>query len=78
MREVIEAIDGPLYLNLCLISERACKRAKWCPAHPVWVKAQEAMLEVLEGAVIAELALAVRPRSGGAVSGVGQLRVLRA
>lgn len=81
MREVIEAIDGPLHLNLCLISERACKRAKWCPAHPVWVRAQEAMLEVLEGAVIAELAeqaQTVQPRSGGAVSGVGQLRVLRA
>jgi len=57
MREVIEAIDGPLYLNVCLISERSCGRAKWCPAHPVWVRAQQAMLDVLSSAVIAELAL---------------------
>jgi len=56
MRQVIEAIDGPLHLNVCLISERSCKRAKWCPAHPVWVRAQEAMLHVLSSAVIAELA----------------------
>lgn len=56
MRDVIEAIDGPLCLNVCLISERACGRAKRCPAHPVWVRAQEAMLDVLSSAVIADLA----------------------
>lgn len=81
MREVIEAIDGPLHLNVCLISERACRRAKWCPAHPVWVRAQQAMLEVLSGALISELACeaqAAQSRSDGAVSGVGELRVLRA
>lgn len=56
MREVIEAIDGPLYLNVCLISKRACGRSKWCPAHTVWVEAQRAMVEVLSGAVIEDLA----------------------
>jgi Rrf2 family protein len=56
MREVIEAIDGPLYLNLCLISKRSCARESWCPAHPVWARAQQAMLDVLSGAVIADLA----------------------
>jgi len=56
MREVIEAIDGPVYLNVCLISARACGRAKWCPAHTVWVEAQRAMLEVLSAAVIEDLA----------------------
>jgi Rrf2 family protein len=56
MREVIEAIDGPVRLNVCLISARACGRSKWCPAHTVWVDAQRAMLDVLSGAVIADLA----------------------
>lgn len=60
MREVIEAIDGPLCLNVCLLSERACGRAKRCPAHPVWVRAQEAMLDVLSSAVIADLACEAR------------------
>jgi Rrf2 family protein len=57
MREVIEAVDGPVHLNVCLISERSCGRANWCHAHPVWVEAQRAMLEVLSGAVIGDLAL---------------------
>jgi Rrf2 family protein len=56
MREVIEAIDGPVFLNVCLIADGACPRDSWCPAHPVWVEAQQAMLDVLSSALIAELA----------------------
>jgi Rrf2 family protein len=56
MREVIEAIDGPIYINLCLISGASCERKSYCPAHPFWSKAQEAMLGVLNGAIVADLA----------------------
>ena len=56
MREVIEAIDGPMCLNVCLSGGKACARQIWCPAHPVWVKAQQAIVEVLSAARIAELA----------------------
>ncbi len=56
MREVIEAIDGPIYLNVCIMSGKSCDRKSWCPAYPCWVKAQEAMLAVLDTTVIAELA----------------------
>lgn len=56
MRQVIEAIDGPLCLNLCLLSQKACARQNWCPAHPVWERAQKAMLDVLSSARIADMA----------------------
>jgi Rrf2 family protein len=56
MREVIEAVDGPLSLNTCLVSNISCSRQKWCPAHPVWARAQQAMLDVLSAAVVADLA----------------------
>jgi Rrf2 family iron-sulfur cluster assembly transcriptional regulator len=56
IRTVIEAIDGPISLNLCLISGASCSRSSHCPAHPVWARAQEAMLEVLNTATVAELA----------------------
>jgi len=67
MREVIEAIDGPLYLNVCLIADGACPRDSWCPAHPVWVEAQQAMLDVLSGALIAELASPAAGRTARAL-----------
>jgi Rrf2 family protein len=56
MRQVIEAIDGPVHLNVCLISQRACRRSRACAAHQVWAEAQRAMLDVLSSAVIAEMA----------------------
>jgi Rrf2 family protein len=63
IRQVIEAIDGPICLNLCMVSGTSCKRQSFCPAHPIWEKAQEAMLEVLNAAKVADLATqAVAPR----------------
>lgn len=62
MREVIEAIDGPIILNVCLMSGRSCHRKATCPAHPVWGRAQTAMLDVLSQATIADLA-AEQPQS---------------
>lgn len=56
MLEVIEAVDGPICLNVCLFSGKSCHRKATCPAHPVWARAQMAMLQVLAGAMVAELA----------------------
>jgi Rrf2 family protein len=56
MRDVIEAIDGAICLNVCLMHGRSCPRKAWCPAHTVWVQAQRAMLDVLSKATIVELA----------------------
>jgi Rrf2 family protein len=60
MREVIEAIDGEICLNVCLVTSRSCQRKAHCPAHPVWAQAQTAMMEVLSKAMIADLASQAR------------------
>ncbi len=56
MRTVIEAVDGPIVLNVCLADGNSCERVEYCPAHPVWVRAQKAMMSVLDAASIPELA----------------------
>jgi len=66
MRDVIEAIDGAICLNLCLIPGRSCSRKPRCPAHPVWIEAQQAMMQVLSGATIASLAAPAAPASSHA------------
>lgn len=53
VREVVEAIDGPIFLNACIVCGRSCTRKPRCAAHPVWMEAQEAMLNVLSAATIA-------------------------
>ena len=72
MLEVIEAVDGPICLNVCLTSGRSCNRKAQCPAHPVWAQAQMAMLDVLSAAKIADLASgAPEPVSAAAGYSVG-------
>lgn len=55
--DVVEAIDGPIRLNVCLDHCGVCSRKHWCPANPVWQKAQDAMLEVLRSSKVADMAL---------------------
>ncbi len=54
--DVVEAIEGPVRLNACLISDNACVRQGWCPAHVTWQEAQQALCEVLRQATIGGLA----------------------
>jgi Rrf2 family protein len=56
LRQLIEAIDGPISLNACVLAGDNCQRKTHCPAHPVWLRAQHAMIAVLSATTIAELA----------------------
>jgi Rrf2 family protein len=63
--EVVEAIEGPIRLNVCLNSDRACARQDWCPAHDVWVNAQSAVAQVLRSASINGMAQQATVRKNG-------------
>ncbi len=79
MLEVIEAIDGQIYLNVCLMSGRVCSKKMTCPAHPVWVEAQQAMMAVLSKARITDMAQETqetKTHTSEAAVQVTQLRVL--
>jgi Rrf2 family protein len=63
--DVVEAIEGPVRLNLCLTADQACARRGWCPAHTVWAEAQRAMADILRNASIRDLAKRISaPPSG--------------
>lgn len=71
--DVVEAIDGEPLSNACVISG-GCHRSPACPAHPIWLKAQACLRDVLGSARIADLAIAdaqaasAAPLSGDRVS----------
>lgn len=54
--EVIEAIEGKISLNKCLIHQGFCPRDRWCAVHRLWAEAQEKLKEVLSSKTIAQLA----------------------
>ncbi len=56
LREAIEAVEGPINLNVCLEGPGTCSRDVTCPVHPVWKEAQKKLFEVLESKNMAELA----------------------
>lgn len=53
---VVEAIDGPMNLNLCVPGSSGCERSLACAVHPVWVEAREALVKVLNRATMDKLA----------------------
>jgi Rrf2 family protein len=54
--DVIEAIEGPTQMNICLGNGQGCERKSWCGAHPVWKKAQAAFIQELANVSISHLA----------------------
>jgi Rrf2 family protein len=44
---VIEALEGPVRLNRCLIEPRACPQNGHCPVHHIWARAQEELTSLL-------------------------------
>jgi len=56
IRQIVEAIEGPIALNLCLTGEDGCDRRPDCSVHKVWRLAQDQMLAVLESTNLARLA----------------------
>ncbi len=53
--EVIEAVEGKIFLNKCLMNEDMCSMSSWCSANGVWAEAQQAMKGVLDRRSFAEL-----------------------
>ena len=54
--QVIEAMEGPLQLNVCMGEGTGCDRKASCATHPYWLDAQVALKTVLGAVTIAQLA----------------------
>ena len=56
MRDVIEAVDGPISVNLCTLDPEDCQRSGNCEVHKAWLRAQEQLMDVLGGVTLQSLA----------------------
>lgn len=61
LREVVEAIDGPLLMNRCQLQPGECRRDNGdkCDIHVFWENLAQDILNELEGVDFSELANAV-------------------
>ena len=60
MRDIVEAVDGPIALNACVLWPDDCKRSEHCEVHKAWLLAQEQLMSVLDTVTLRTLA----PRGG--------------
>lgn len=55
--EVIEAVEGPVQVNVCQESHDSCKLSNSCTMYGVWKLGQERMLEVFRTVTLDTLAM---------------------
>ncbi len=55
MLDILQAEEGKLKLNHCLVDSTVCHRDAYCSAHEVWYAAQYQMAKVLQEKSIADL-----------------------
>jgi len=54
--EVVEAIDGPITLNECVMNPDSCPFGDECPVHEIWREAQTTLVNKLRSTNFATLA----------------------
>ena len=55
MRDVVEAVDGPVALNHCVLWPEDCERSGECEIHRAWVRAQDQLMQVLDTVTVRSL-----------------------
>jgi Rrf2 family protein len=60
--QVIEALEGPVRLNRCLIEPDACPQNGHCPVHGIWAKAQGELVSLLKCTTFDDLAESSRSK----------------
>ncbi len=52
---IVEAVEGPVCLNVCLIRPQECNRDRFCPGHEVWARLQLMISTELQNTCLAAL-----------------------
>jgi Rrf2 family protein len=55
-RDIIEAVEGPIMLNVCLDGTNSCNLRPGCRMYRVWEDGQRALLDVFSQATLKEVA----------------------
>lgn len=55
MQQVIEAVDGPISVNRCVLSPEDCDRNASCTVHVAWLRAQDRLMDVLGSVTLESL-----------------------
>lgn len=60
MLDILEAADGPICLNACMLRPHECPRDVLCPAHRFWGRLQSIVIDELKNATLDALVAQAR------------------
>lgn len=55
--EIIQAVEGPIALNKCLIDKEFCTDVRWCSVHTIWCELLIDMKKKLSSKSIKQIAM---------------------
>ncbi len=55
LQQILEAVEGPICLNICLLHPNECERDAICPAHDFWGRLQTSIVAQLQAATLDDL-----------------------
>ena len=53
--EVLEAIEGKMSLNICVLDKKKCNFSRHCPTHLLWANVQNKVIDMLKKSNFDEL-----------------------
>ena len=56
LREILEATEGPITVNLCVVDNRSCGFSKTCSAHTAWKRIRDSINGMLEDFTLKDIA----------------------
>lgn len=54
MRQIIEAVEGPVAVSRCAHSPESCEKSGTCPFHRYWTEVHDSVLTILDKHTVAE------------------------
>ncbi|MFL5248256.1 MAG: Rrf2 family transcriptional regulator, partial [Myxococcales bacterium] len=72
--DVIETVEGPVQLNVCLDHKDRCDVSASCTMYHIWKAGQDRMLDVYRNTTLAELSMPPDLESPPVVLGVSGAR----
>ena len=56
LRDILEATEGPVAVNLCVVDNKSCSFSKSCSAHASWKKIRDSINNMLEDITLKDIA----------------------
>jgi Rrf2 family iron-sulfur cluster assembly transcriptional regulator len=60
--DIARALDGDTFLDDCVLGFPGCGDSNPCPVHPVWKRAKNTILDMLQKKTLAELSRELNPK----------------